>query len=242
VSDEWYVGFHQGLAARFWRAAAATMVDADLEIVRRLLPAPPASVLDVPSGDGRLTIPLAQAGYDATGIDISAPEIAHARAIGRDAHFEVGDLRSLPDLGRFDAVLSWGNSFGYTTPNETPSTLEGFHRALKAGGRLILESLTVAEAFLIGGISDHSKYEFGGITMRGVNRYRPAESRFESHWTFEDEHGHVEHASGAHHVHTTGEVVRMLRAAGFRDVELKGPDGSAPYELGQQRMIAVATA
>ena len=27
-----------------------------------------------------------------------------------------GDLRALPDLGAFDAVLSWGNSFGYTDP------------------------------------------------------------------------------------------------------------------------------
>ena len=79
--------------------------------------------------------------------------------------------------------------------------------------------------------------------MTGVNRYRPAESRFESDWTFEDEHGHVEHASGAHHVHTTGEVVRMLDSRRLPATStLKGPDGTAPYELGNHRMIAVATA
>jgi len=242
VSDEWYVGFHQGLAARFWRAAAATMVEADLKVVLGLLPAAPAAVLDVPCGDGRLTLPLARAGYELTGIDISAPEIEYARKHGgATARFDVGDLRALPDVGRFDAVVSWGNSFGYTTPADTPSTLQGFHRALRPGGRLILESLTVAESFLIGGISEHSEYEFGGVTMTGRNRYRAAESRFESEWTFTDRAGRVERASGAHHVHTAGEVVRMLGAAGFRDVELKGPDGSAPYELGDRRMIAVAT-
>ena len=32
----------------------------------------------------------------------------------------------------------------------------------------------------------------------------------------------------AHHVHTTGEVVRLLRGAGFRDVALLGADGTAP--------------
>ena len=242
MSDEWYVGFHEGLVARFWRAAAATMLEADLKVVLGLLPEPPASVLDVPCGDGRLTLGLANAGYAATGIDISALEIEHARERSAGTRFEVGDLRSLPDLGRFDAVLSWGNSFGYTTPAETPLALASLRRALKPGGRLILESLTVAESFLPGGLATHSEYEYGGITMRGVNTYRPEESRYESVWTLTDGAGRVEHASGAHHVHTSGEVVRLLKAAGFRDVELRGPDGRQRYAVGDHRLIAVATA
>jgi cyclopropane fatty-acyl-phospholipid synthase-like methyltransferase len=68
VPDEWFVGFHQGLAAHFWHSAAATMADDDMQVVRRLLPDPPASVLDVPCGDGRLTARLVEAGYEATGV------------------------------------------------------------------------------------------------------------------------------------------------------------------------------
>jgi SAM-dependent methyltransferase len=241
VPDEWYVGFHQGLAARFWRAAAATMAAADLKVVLGLLPVAPAAVLDVPCGDGRLTLPLARAGYEATGVDISQTEIEHARAIAEGgARFEPGDLRALPDVGRFDAVVSWGNSFGYLTPAGTADSLSGFKRALKPNGRLILESLTVAESFLIGGISARSEYEFGGIRMTAANRYRPEESRYESDYTFEDDQGNVERSCGAHHVHTTGEVVRLLQAAGFEDVGLRGPDGRTRYELGDRRMIAVA--
>ena len=67
VPDEWFVGFHQGLAARFWRAAAAAMAEDDMQVVRRLLPDPPASVLDVPCGDGRLTTRLVAAGYAGDG-------------------------------------------------------------------------------------------------------------------------------------------------------------------------------
>jgi hypothetical protein len=66
------------------------------------------------------------------------------------------------------------------------------------------------------------------------------EATEESRYTFEDEHGTVERSGGAHHVHTTGEVVRLLHAAGFEDVELRGPDGRTRYELGDRRMIAVA--
>jgi SAM-dependent methyltransferase len=241
VPDEWYVGFHQGLAARFWRAAGATMAEADLKVVLGLLPAAPAAVLDVPCGDGRLTRPLAAAGYVVTGIDISTTEIEHARHLANhQANFEPGDLRALPDVGRFDAILSWGNSFGYLTPAETLDSLSGFKRALQPEGRLILESLTVAESFLIGGIAARSEYEFGGIRMTSTNRYRPEESRYESDYRFEDERGTVERSSGAHHVHTTGEVVRLLHAAGFTAVELRGPDGQSTYALGDRRMIALA--
>jgi SAM-dependent methyltransferase len=242
VPDEWYIGFHQGLAARFWRAAGATMAEADLEVVLGLLPKAPAAVLDVPCGDGRLTRPLAAAGYTATGVDISRPEIAHARELANGtACFEAGDLRALPAVGRFDAIVSWGNSFGYVTPAETQDVLKGFKRALLPGGRLILESMTVAESFLVGGISARSEYEFGGVRMTATNRYRPEESRYESEYRFEDERGTVERSGGAHHVHTTGEVVRLLRHAGFADIELRGPDGRSEYALGDRRMIAVAS-
>ena len=241
VPDEWYVGFHRGLAARFWRAAGAAMAEADLKVVLGLLPAAPARVLDVPCGDGRLTLPLAAAGYEMTGVDISQPEIEHARERGNGrARFEHGDLRELPDLGRFDAIVSWGNSFGYLTPGESQRSLASLKAALVPGGRLILESLTVAEAFLVKPIPTHAEYEFGGVRMTIVNHYRALESRLEGEFTFEDEHGHIERSSAAHHVHTTGEVVRMLRTAGFASVELRGPDGRAPYELGEHRMIAVA--
>ena len=146
VPDEWFVGFHQGLAARFWRAAAAAMAEDDTQVVRRLLPDPPASVLDVPCGDGRLTTRLAAAGYAVTGVDLIASEVEHARgaaaAAGVKARFEVGDLRALPDVGRVDALVSWGNAFGYLVPAETARSLAGMHAALRPGGRLVLESMT----------------------------------------------------------------------------------------------------
>ena len=49
VADDWYVGFHTGLIARFWRAAGATMAEQDARVVAELLALPPgSSVIDVP--------------------------------------------------------------------------------------------------------------------------------------------------------------------------------------------------
>ena len=247
VPDDWFEGFHEGLVARFWRAAGATMADDDDRLVRSLLDLPPgASVLDVPCGDGRLTIRLAAAGYAATGVDIAAAEVERAgRAAaeaGVPARFAVGDLRALPDVGPVDAVLSWGNSFGYLTPAHTARSLAGMHAVLRPAGRLLLESHTVAESLLARGFERRAVYEFGGVRMTSEARYRPAESRLESEYTLEDADGHVQRARAAHHVHTTGEVVRLLRAAGFRDVTLLSGDGTTPYELGSARLIVVARA
>jgi SAM-dependent methyltransferase len=247
VPDDWFVGFHDGLAARFWRAAGAAMADDDLRLVRSVLDrAPVASVLDVPCGDGRLTVPLAAAGYAATGIDLAAGEVACARsaaaAAGVAARFVVGDLRALPDVGRVDAVVSWGNSFGYLRPDDTARSLAGLRRALRPGGRLVLESHTVAESLLVGGVRTHAEYAFGGVRMTTVNHYRVAESRLESDLVFEDDDGVVQRRRVAHHVHTSGELVRLLRGAGFRAVELLGADAAEAYELGSPRLIAIATA
>jgi len=232
VPDDWFVGFHEGLAARFWQAAGEAMLERDFAIVEALLP--PGSVLDVPCGDGRLSRRLAEAGHEVTGIDIAPGALALAPP---GLRLMQGDLRALPDIGPFDAVLSWGNSFGYLTPPDTVRALEGLRRVVRPGGTLVLESGAVAESMLPRLATGESEYEFGGITMRSNRTYRPEESRLEVDSVF-TENGTTEHGRAAYFIHTTGEVVRMLNAAGFEHVELRGDDG--PYELGAPRMIAVA--
>jgi SAM-dependent methyltransferase len=222
------------------------MADDDDRLVRRLLDLPAgAAVLDVPCGDGRLTVRLAAAGLAATGIDLAEGELALARQAaaraGVRAQFVAGDLRALPDVGRVDGVVSWGNSFGYLTPADSVRSVAGLHRALRPGGRLVLESHTIAESLLVGGVATRAEHEFGGVRMTSRNHYRAEESRLESDLVFEDRDGHVERAWAAHHVHTAGELVRLLRGAGFGAVSLLGADGENPYRLGSARLIAVAS-
>ncbi|MBE2317709.1 class I SAM-dependent methyltransferase [Solirubrobacter sp. CPCC 204708] len=247
VPDDWFVGFHTGLVARFWRAAGATMADRDAELVAALLDLPAgASIIDVPCADGRIALRLSAAGYAVTGIEIAAAEVEHARAAataaGLDATFLTGDLRALPALGPADALVSWGNSFGYLPHADTVRSLAGMHRLLRPGGRLLLESMTVAESLLTGEIAPHSETEFGGIVMRRRNRYNAAESRLETDYELSNGSGVVERARAAHHVYTAAEVGRLLAAAGFSAIRLLGEDGERPYTLGSSRLIAVATA
>jgi hypothetical protein len=149
-----------------------------------------------------------------------------------------GDLRALPDIGPFDGAVSWGNSFGYLTPADTARSFAAFRRVVRPAGTLVLESGVIAESLLAREFHEHSEHEFGGIRMRTTRVYRAGESRLEAHSVFEAADGTVEHGDAAYFVHTAGEVVRMLNAAGFEHVELS--DGDGPYALGSPRMIAVA--
>ena len=133
-------------------------------------------MLDVPCGDGRLSRRLAEAGHEVTGIDIAPGALALAPP---GLRLMQGDLRALPDIGPFDAVLSWGNSFGYLTPPDTVRALEGLRRVVRPGGTLVLESGAVAESMLPRLATGESEYEFAGITMRSNRTYRPDESRLE---------------------------------------------------------------
>jgi SAM-dependent methyltransferase len=120
---------------------AVTQVD---QIVRLLDLAPPARVLDVCSGYGRHAIELVRRGFSVTGVDILPVQIAEARRLAAGAGvapaFVVGDARMLPVAGPFDAAINMFLSFGYfATDTESQAMLDGIARALRPGGRLLID-------------------------------------------------------------------------------------------------------
>ena len=228
MPDDWFVGFQVGLKAKFWRAASEPWADDDAAAIHGLLDLPAgARVLDAPCGAGRIAVRLAERGLDVTGVDISAEEIEEARGKASRARFEVGDLRALPA-----GVLRCRRLLGqqlriHAATTATVAHIESTRRALREGGRLILESATVAESLLAklragdrlrGGRRDDAR------AQRVRRRARPDGRRFQ----FEDERRAT--ASGTaviHHVHTVGEVVRMLQGAGFHVDELLADTANA---------------
>jgi SAM-dependent methyltransferase len=100
-----------------------------------------AEVLDVPCGDGRIAVRLASMGARVVGLDVSERFIAKARQRpGADkVRFEVGDMRALAHEAAFDCVVNWFTSFGYFDAATNRAVLRAFRRALRPGGRLVLE-------------------------------------------------------------------------------------------------------
>ena len=95
-------------------------------------------MLDLACGWGRIAVPLAQRGYRVTGIDLSETFVTmareSARAAGLDIDFRQGDMREIPFVGEFDAVIMMWTAFGVLeSDEEDEKVLHAVARALRPG-------------------------------------------------------------------------------------------------------------
>jgi SAM-dependent methyltransferase len=127
--------------------AARTRADWDAQIVAsvlELLP-PRARVLDAGCGYGRVAVPLAAAGHEVAGLDLSPELIAAARAAaaaqGVEVAFTVGSMTRLPYAdGSFDAVIClWSAFHELLEEREQDAALGEFRRVLAPGGLGLVE-------------------------------------------------------------------------------------------------------
>jgi SAM-dependent methyltransferase len=101
------------------------------------------TVLDAPCGAARVSFHLTRAGCIVTGIDLRDTFIRRARRRfrlrGLHGTFRVLDLRRLEIEGQFDGIFNWAGSFGYFSEAENVRLIAAYVRALRPGGRLLIE-------------------------------------------------------------------------------------------------------
>ena len=118
---------HQPEELAAWRAA-----------LRRLLPAPPARVLDAGAGTGFLSLLLARQGYQVTAVDLSERMLAALRSkaggLGLEVRTVHADAAQPPAGENFDAVVE--RHLLWTLPE--PGAALAAWRAAAPAGRLVL--------------------------------------------------------------------------------------------------------
>ena len=220
--------------------------DADTAEILGLLELPPGSrILDAPCGHGRISRRLGAAGMAVTGVDLTRAYLDQARAdphlVADSVTYLAGDVRQLPVDGPFDAVVCWLNSFGYYDDADCHRVLREFHRVLRPGGTVAIDTMHHD-----GGVRhftaapDAVVVQHGDDTMFEVTTFDPVFGRMVVERTVHRE-GAVHRASYFVRLPTPPEWVVWLEGAGFHDVSFRA-GGGGPLELDSWEMVVLATA
>ncbi|HOX06519.1 MAG TPA: class I SAM-dependent methyltransferase [Planctomycetota bacterium] len=240
---EWYEKFFDGLYGRvlssqFERAKSLEQA----RVIKRLLGVRRGQrVLDVPCGQGRITLPLARMGLAMTGVDRTGAYVAKARMLaGRGrlkARFLQGDMRAIAFDREFDAVFNWFGSFGYFSDADNLRFCRRVLAALKPGGRFLVEGMN--KSWVLVHFRPSIETRVGGVLATQRNRLRPGDKRIRSIWTLRRGRRTERHIVSMR-VFTGTELRGFLRSAGFGEVRLHGPGGGR-FTRHSQRLIAVAS-
>lgn len=240
--SEWFGSFFSGLWLDVQRSFfAAQEADARAVAIERLLAlSTGARVLDVPCGNGRMTIPLARRGHTLTGIDFTPPFIAEARAAAGDLPitFLERDMRQLDDLSGFDAALNWWGSFGYFDDAGDEVFAAGVCKALLPGGRFLIDANLTETLMPI--FQPKGWERWGDILVLEDRVFDFETSRMEVDWTF-IRAGVEERKHASLRLYSAHEMVVLLRRAGFASVRLLDFTTEAPLSPSSRRALVLAT-
>jgi SAM-dependent methyltransferase len=240
---DWWKTFFSGVTLDFWSAATTPeQARAEADFIQRTLRVhPPARVLDVPCGNGRLALEMARRGYRMTGVDLAEAYVREATARAAEerlpAVFEQRDMRDLPWPGEFEGAFCFGNSLGYLDDQGNTAFLEAVARALRPGARFLLDYGAAAES-LLPNYQERRWYEAGGIYLLIHNRYDHVHSRIDTAYTFVRD-GRVEKRPSTQRVYTYRELCALLAGAGFGECEGYASPAGEPYQLGAHRLLLV---
>ena len=209
-----------------------------------LSPAPGAAVLDLACGSGRHAIRMARRGYRVTGVDFNPRylELAAAGAAraGVAVEWVSRDMRELDFTSRFDHAYSFFTSFGYYSDEENEEVLERIARALRPGGRLLLDMMNRDWLLSHRQQRTWSQREDGALLMEEISLDLES-SRVTSRLTL------IEPDKGAGPVkqfdlraYTCAELTALLRRSGLGVLGVWGGADKSPYSAESRRLILLA--
>lgn len=213
------------------------------KVERALQLSPGARVLDVPCGDGRISVELAARGHQVTGIDLNETFLAAAAQKAEERGVQVEwqrlDMREIPFDSQYDAALNFWGSFGYFDEADNERTAAVVHRALRPGGRFLIDvpsAETIFPRFV-----DRLWFPAGEMLVLAENRYDLDAGRSETDWTIVAADGRRELRHSSIRLYTFHEVAALLRGVGFTRVEGFDADDLGAFQIGAARLIAVGT-
>jgi SAM-dependent methyltransferase len=189
-------------------------------------------MLDLCCGHGRHAIPLAQHGYQVSGLDLSEVLLQRAEIEAEMANVEINwihsDMKYIPFKNEFAAVINVFTSFGYLESEEEDlQVLQQVYQALKPNGLFLLETVyqpRVMRSFTPHGITRYND----GLLVLEERHIDLLTSRNEVRITMIDPEGQRTEHRHSMRIYTLTELVQMLKSVGLPvQAYYGGLDGSA---------------
>ncbi|HTR52537.1 MAG TPA: methyltransferase domain-containing protein [Kofleriaceae bacterium] len=183
-----------------------------------------AQVLDVGCGYGRHAMELAARGFHVVGLDLSTPllvrggEEAHRR--GLTINFIRGDMRELDFENQFDGAYCVFSTFGYFDDETNKKALVNIARALKPGGKVLIEILN--RDYVIADLPTRVWWEGDGCVVLEEVELNYFSSRIQVNRSVVFDDGRQVEQEISVRAYSLHEVGKLMHAAGFRVLEVSG--------------------
>ena len=201
----------------------ATQAEAEFVIDAMNL-SPGAQLLDVGCGYGRHAMELAARGFHVVGLDLSTPllvrggEEAHRR--GLTINFIRGDMRELDFEAQFDGAYCLFSTFGYFDEETNKKTVANIARALRPGGRLLIEILN--RDYVIADLPTRVWWEGDGCVVLEEVELNYFTSRIQVNRSVVFDDGRQLEQLISVRAYSLHEVGKLLHGAGLRVLEVSG--------------------
>ncbi len=241
---EWFrTFFDRDYLDRYSRVTDDDVTKAEVDgLIRGLGLEPPARVLDLACGYGRHAVLLAGLGYEVTGFDLSADLLAEAelRAQGAGVKLRLmeGDMRKLPFVREFDAVVNLFTSFGFfEDERDSRRVLEGIHAALDTGGRVLMD--VINRDAVLRDLQPRMWRETDDGYVLSESEFDPLRSRLSGKQVHVRAHGEVRENPLSVRLYAAHELMALIESAGFQMDGVYGGFDLSPFELDSPRIVAV---
>ncbi len=185
---------------------------------------PGAQVLDVGCGYGRHAMELAARGFHVVGLDLSTPLLVRggeeAQRRGLEINFVRGDMRELDFDAQFDGAYCMFSTFGYFDDETNKKTVANIARALKPGGRVMIEILN--RDYVIADLPTRVWWEGEGCVVLEEVELNYFSSRIQVNRSVVFDDGRQLEQEISVRAYSLHEVGKLMHAAGFRVLEVSG--------------------
>ena len=243
----WYERFFDGPYRRlFGHTLTPERTAREATFIRDALALQPGQeLLDLCCGHGRHAVPLAVAGVRVTGQDLHHASLEeasrNAAAAGVPLDTVQADMRDIPFSGRFDAVINIFSAFGYfPTVEEDLTVLTAVQRALRPGGRLLLDTIN-REWVIAHYVARDWRQDEAGVRYLEERTLDLAQGTIRTEFSVVSPDGAVEALPSFEvRVYALTEMIALLARAGLVFRAAYGDFDGTAYAPESRRMILVA--